>query len=40
MTLELVEMFAENTAVQTDAAFEASEALKRWEEGTWALDPE
>jgi hypothetical protein len=21
------------------AAFEASEALKRWEEGTWALDP-
>ena len=22
------------------AAFEASEALKRWEEGTWALDPE
>lgn len=22
------------------AAFEASEALKRWEEGVWALDPE
>jgi hypothetical protein len=22
------------------AAFEAGEALKRWEEGTWALDPE
>jgi hypothetical protein len=22
------------------AAFGASEALKRWEEGTWALDPE
>lgn len=22
------------------AAFEASEALKRWAEGTWALDPE
>ena len=21
-------------------AFESSEALKRWEEGTWALDPE
>lgn len=21
-------------------AFEAGEALKRWEEGTWALDPE
>ena len=22
------------------AAFEASESLKRWEEGTWTLDPE
>jgi hypothetical protein len=22
------------------AAFEASESLKRWEEGVWALDPE
>jgi hypothetical protein len=21
------------------AAFEASEALERWDEGTWALDP-
>ncbi|WP_338080562.1 DUF2019 domain-containing protein [Corallococcus exiguus] len=21
-------------------AFEAGQALKRWEEGTWALDPE
>ncbi|WP_395828059.1 DUF2019 domain-containing protein [Archangium violaceum] len=37
---------AEATAVLIDiskgeglAAFGASEALKRWEEGTWALDP-
>lgn len=37
---------AEAKAILTEAAkgkglipFEASEALKRWEEGTWALDP-
>jgi hypothetical protein len=38
---------AESKAVLLEAAageglvsFSASEALKRWEEGTWALDPE
>ena len=38
---------AEAKAVLEEAAkgqglvpFEAGEALKRWEEGTWALDPE
>ena len=37
---KLVDDFAQHVAAQTVAAFEASESLKRWEEGAWALDPE
>ncbi|WP_257463355.1 DUF2019 domain-containing protein [Archangium lipolyticum] len=39
-TEEAKAVLREAAAGEGLAAFSASEALKRWEEGTWALDPE
>jgi hypothetical protein len=38
-TLEAQAVLRELARGEGLAAFSASEALKRWEEGTWALDP-
>lgn len=38
-TLEAQAVLREIASGEGLASFEASEALKRWEEGTWALDP-
>lgn len=39
-TEEALEVLHELARGQGLAAFEAGETLKRWEEGSWALDPE
>lgn len=39
-TAEAKAVLEEASRGQGLIAFEAGEALKRWEEGTWALDPE
>jgi hypothetical protein len=39
-TAEAKAILQEAAQGQGLVAFEAGEALKRWEEGTWALDPE
>jgi hypothetical protein len=38
-TAEAIAVLEEAARGQGLIAFEAGEALKRWEEGTWALDP-
>ena len=39
-TVEAKAILEEAARGEGIVAFESSEALKRWEEGTWALDPE
>lgn len=38
-TTEAMAVLREAAQGNGQAAFEASEAIKRWQEGTWALDP-